>query len=94
VSSDLEILVPPRAITPWERYQLERLGATLSRDVVDRYKLRRDGLEHWLATHDLEDALELLKRRCPGVPQNVVDTLKGWTDSVSRFVLTRGVLRP
>ena len=26
VSSDLELVVPPEAVTPWERYQLERLG--------------------------------------------------------------------
>jgi hypothetical protein len=92
ISSDLEVLVPPRAVTPWERYQLERLGRCLSRDVVDRYALERAGLETWLATHELEDALALLRRRCPSVPATVVGTLTSWAGSATRFVLTRGVL--
>lgn len=92
VGSDLELLVPPDAVTPWERYQLERLGRCLSRDVVDRYKLEAEGLEAWLATHALDDALGLLRRRCPGVPPSVIDTLRQWERSATRFVLTRGVL--
>ncbi len=43
VSSDLEFVVPPGAVTPWERFQLERLGRCLARDVVDRYLLEQKG---------------------------------------------------
>lgn len=92
VSSDLEVLVPPNSVTPWERYQLERLGRCIKRDVVDRYKLERGGLEAWLATHELEAAVELLRRRSPGLPSTVIETLTEWERSATRFVLTRGVL--
>lgn len=94
VSSDLEVLVPPDAITPWERYQLERLSRCLGRDVVDRYRLERKGLETWLSTHDLDEALEVLRRRCPALPATVEDTLASWARSAMRVVLTRGVLLP
>jgi len=92
VSSDLEVMVPPDSITPWERFQLERLGRCLGRDVVDRYRLERSGLVAWLSTHDLDEALDLLRRRCPALPVTVVDTLTEWTRSAMRVVLTRGVL--
>lgn len=92
VSSDLEVVVPPDAITPWERFQLERLGHCVGRDVVDRYRLDRKGLQSWLATHDLEEALDLLRRRGPAVPATVVDTLTAWARSAERVVLVRGVL--
>jgi hypothetical protein len=92
ISSDLEVMVPPRAVTPWERYQLERLSRCLSRDVVDRYTLERAGLETWLATHDVHDALDLLRRRCPTVPSTVTATITSWAASATRFVLTRGVV--
>ncbi len=92
VSSDLEVLVPPNSITPWERFQLERLGRCISRDVVDRYKLERGGLEAWLATHELDAAIDLLRRRSPGLPNTVIETLTEWERSATRFVLTRGVL--
>lgn len=92
VSSDLEIIVPPGAITPWERYQLERLGRCLQRDVADRLKLERRGLAAWLATHDLDEALELLRRRSPALPTVVVETLEAWGRSCLRVTLTRGVL--
>ncbi len=94
VSSDLEITVPPEGVTPWERFQLERLGRCISRDVVDRYKLERSALHEWLAEHELEEALSLLERRCPGVPAGVVDTLRVWGESAMRVVLTRGVVLP
>ena len=93
VSSDLEVLVPPGSVTPWERYQIERLGRCLGRDVVDRYRLERVGLEQWLRTHELAEALDLLRRRAPGLPASVTDTLQAWEQSVTRFVLTRGVRR-
>jgi len=92
VTSDLELMVPPDSLTPWERFQLERLGRCLARDVVDRYRLDREGLEQWLSTHELEEALGLLARRCPGVPASVVDTLEAWAASARRVVLTRGEL--
>jgi hypothetical protein len=92
VSSDLEIVVPPGAVTPWERFQIERLGRCLSRDVVDRYRLERRGLETWLATHELDEALALLQRRCPAVPRAVHDTLTSWARAATRIVLVRGIL--
>ena len=92
VSSDLEFIVPPGALTPWERFQLERLGRCLSRDVVDRYVLEQKGLRTWLIWHDPEEIFALLSRRCPGIPQNVVETLQGWITAAMRVVLTRGVL--
>ncbi len=92
LSSDLELVVPPDAITPWERFQLERLGRCLARDVVDRYRLERAGLEQWLATHELEEAMAFLERRCAAVPATVRDTLEAWGHSAQRVVLTRGVV--
>ena len=84
--------MPPGALTPWERFQLERLGRCLSRDVVDRYVLEQKGLRTWLIWHEPEEIFALLSRRCPGIPQNVVETLQGWIDVAMRMVLTRGVL--
>ena len=92
ISSDMGVTVPPHAITPWERYQLERLGRCTTRDVVDTYTLERDGLAAWLATHDIDDAEALLRRRCPAVPPTVLSTLRAWADSALRITLTRGVL--
>lgn len=92
VTGDLELVVPPGSVTPWERFQLERLGRCLARDVVDRYRLEHRGLITWLSTHELDDALELLRRRCPGVPASAIDTLTAWAASAERIVLTRGVL--
>jgi hypothetical protein len=92
VSSDLEVIVPPGAITAWERFQLERLGSCLSRDVTDRYRLERAGLRRWLQSHDLDEAIAMLQRRAPGLPPNVLDTLRAWDQSVRQVVLTRGVL--
>jgi hypothetical protein len=90
--SDLELVVPPGGLTPWERFQLERLTTCLGRDVVDRHRLDRAALTAWLATHELDDALELLQRRCLAVPGAVVETLEQWAQSAQRVVLTRGVL--
>lgn len=94
VGSDLELIVPPESVTAWERFQLERLSRCLTRDVVDRYILDRAGLAAWLAGHDLEEALALLRRRSPGVPAVVTETLQGWTRAAMQVVLTRGVLLP
>jgi hypothetical protein len=92
ISSDLELVVPPDAVTPWERFQLERLGRCLARDVVDRYRLEREGLAQWLSTHELQEALDLLSRRCAAVPETVVDTLRAWEAAATRAVLTHGVI--
>lgn len=92
VSSDLELLVPPDAITPWERFQIERLSRCTSRQVVDRYRLERAGLERWLAVHELDEALDLLQRRSPAVPEGVVETLRSWARDATRVVLVRGVV--
>ena len=92
MASDLELVVPPDALTPWERFQIERLGRCLSRDVVDRYRLERAGLEAWLATHDLDEAIDLLRRRSPAVPASVEDALRAWAAGALRVVLVRGVL--
>ena len=92
ITSDLEIVVPPNAVTPWERFQLERLGRCLARDVVDRYRLDRPGLVEWLSTHELDEAVALLRRRCPSVPETVLDTLEAWGHAAMRVVLVRGVL--
>ncbi len=92
ITSDLEIVVPPNAVTPWERFQLERLGRCLSRDVVDRYRLDRAGLVEWLSTHELDEAEALLRRRCSAVPATVLDTLQAWGKAAMRVVLVRGVI--
>lgn len=92
ITSDLELIVGPESITPWERFQLERLGRCLSRDVVDRYRLERKGMVSWLATHRVDDAIDLLRRRSKAVPSTVVDTLRHWATSAQRYVITRGVL--
>lgn len=92
VGSDLEVIVPPDAITPWERYQMERIGRCVARDVVDRYRLERAGVEGWLTTHAIDDALALLRRRAPAVPPTVEETLRGWARSAERVVVVRGVL--
>lgn len=94
ISSDLELLVPPDSITPWERWSLEHLGACLQRDTVDRYALTREGLTRWLRGHSVEEALALLERRAPAVPRGVGETLRVWAASSQRIVLTRGVLLP
>ena len=94
LGSDLEFLVPPHAITPWERFQLERIGRCIQRDIVDRYVLEREGLESWLADHELQDALDMFRRRCLSVPLSVTETLQAWHRAATEVVLTRGVLIP
>lgn len=92
VTSDLEVVVPPDAVSPWERFQLERLGRCLARDAVDRYRLERRPLEAWLQTHELEEALGWLRRRAPGLPRGVEDTLRAWARAASRVVLREGIV--
>jgi hypothetical protein len=90
VSSDLEVVVPPDGLTPWERFQLERLGRCIGRDVVDRYRLDREALAGWLRVHTVDEALELLARRSPALPSTAAETLRAWARSASRVVLTHG----
>lgn len=92
VTGDLEIIVPPDALTVWERFQVERLCRCLQRDVVDRFRLERASLATWLSTHHVDEALDLLRRRCPALPALVPDTLRAWAAAVERVVLVRGVL--
>ena len=42
----------------------------------------------------MSEALELLRRRCPGVPSVVIETLEGWAAAAQQIVVTRGVLLP
>lgn len=93
ISSDLEIVVPPDALTPLERYGLERLALPVARDVVDRLCLDRAGLADWLVDGDLDQALALL-HRLGTVPGTVVDTLTAWAASLTRVVLVRDVELP
>lgn len=92
LTSDLEIIVPPYSVTPWERFQLERLGPCLRRDVVDRYKFERSALVQWLETHEVRQITELLERRAQGVPLTVLETLDGWAHDATRVILWRGVI--
>ncbi|MCA9492908.1 MAG: hypothetical protein KC621_23410 [Myxococcales bacterium] len=89
-TGDLEIVVPPHGVSPWERLQIERFSRCVSRDVVDRYKLDRKGLERWLAVHDVDEAAALLRRRCAGLPAGVEQALRAWANSATRIVLLRG----
>jgi hypothetical protein len=92
VSGDLEVIVPPGALTPGERFQLERLSRCLSRDVTDRLRIEQAGLRRWLSTHDVDEVLDMLRKRAPGLPAGVVDHLRAWDRSARQVVLTRGVL--
>ena len=92
IGSDLELFVPPGALSPWERFQVERLGRCLGRDVVDRYRLERDHLVGWLATHEVEEALDLLQRRARALPRAVEETLTAWAEGATRVTLTHGVV--
>lgn len=92
VGSDLEIIVPPHALTPGQRFAVERLGRCISRDVTDRIHLERESVERWLAWHDVDEALAILRARAPGVPLGVVETLRAWQKAIYQVVVTRGVL--
>ncbi len=92
VTSDLEIIVPPRSVTPWDRFQLERLGRCITRDVVDHYQIQQEALVKWLQTHEVDEAIGILRKRAAGVPLTVVETLTEWARSATRVILVRGVL--
>ncbi len=92
VTSDLEVVVPPGALSPADRLDLERLARCTSRDVVERYRLDKSTLASWLRAGSLEGALDLLARHTPAVPVTVTETLTSWSRSVERVVLTHGVL--
>lgn len=91
VSGDLELIVPPDALTPGERLQVERLGRCVARGVVDRYRLERAGYQRWRAAHGPAELRDLLERRAPGVPTGWQDTLDAWEHAVSAITLTHGL---
>lgn len=93
VSSDLEVVVPPRSLTPWQRMQIERLGRCVSRDVVDRFRIEKARVRQWLAEHEIDEALALLRDSAQALPVTVEDALSTWARSAERIVLVRGVLR-
>lgn len=86
--SDLELVIPPQAVGPLDRYALELLAAPLGRDVVDRLRLDRRGLALWLEGHDVDEALALLRRLTPGVPPTLEETVRAWADWITRIVLS------
>lgn len=86
--SDLELVVPPGAADPLDRYALELLATPLARDVVDRLRLDRAGLALWLEAHDVDEALALLRRLTPAVPTAVEETVRAWADWITRIVLS------
>ena len=60
--------------------------------MTDRLRIEQDGLRRWLATHDVDEVLDMLRKRAPGLPAGVVDHLRAWDRSARQVVLTRGVL--
>ncbi len=92
VSSDLEVVVPPHSVTPWERMQIERLGRCVSRDVVDRFRIEKARVRQWLVDHAIDEAFAVLRRSAQALPTTVEDTLSAWARSAERIVLVRGVL--
>lgn len=91
IASDLEIVVPPDALTPLQRYGLERLARPVARDVVDRLRLDRDGLADWLTDSTVDEAVALLQAVAPAVPRTVTDTLASWARGLTRIVLVTDV---
>jgi hypothetical protein len=94
VSGDLELIVPPDALTPGERLQVERLGRCVARGVVDRYRLEKAGYQRWRAAHGPRELHALLERRAPGLPTGWQDTLDAWEHAVSAITLTHGLRAP
>lgn len=85
LSPDREILAPPGALEPWDRYLFEQLAPAAQRDVVDRHRLSKPALSRWLRRWTLEDALELLRAHAAhGVPPNVEQTLASWARAAAR----------
>lgn len=92
VSSDLQLTVPPHSLTPWERYHLESFTRCSSRDIVDRFVLEREALVSWLSTHELDEAIGILQRRCPAIPSSVAQTLESWERAARVLTVTHGVV--
>ncbi|MFT4621591.1 MAG: hypothetical protein ACI8PZ_000243 [Myxococcota bacterium] len=94
VTSDLEVIVPPGALTPSDRYSLEQFARCTSRDVVDRFRLERSTLADWLRTDDVAAAIALLEAHAAAVPASATAALRTWARSLARVVLVHGVLLP
>lgn len=87
VTSDLEIVLPPESLEPYERYHLERFTTCLQRDVANRHRLTRKDLAAWLTHGSVQDILTLLEAHAWGVPINVGEALNAWAQDLTRVVL-------
>ncbi|MCK6525669.1 hypothetical protein L6R49_30055, partial [Myxococcota bacterium] len=87
LSADLELVVPPGALPPWERLLVELATSPVSRDVVDRLRLGRADLERCLGYVPVSTLLELLERRVGhALPPSVVEALTLWARPWERVV--------
>lgn len=79
LSPNLELLAPPGALPPWDRYRFEQLAPAVQRDVVDRHRVTRRSVRQWLQRWTIDDGLALLETHAAhGVPDNVSTTLRSW----------------
>lgn len=87
LSADLELVVPPGALPPWERLLVELATSPVSRDVVDRLRLGRAELERALGVAPLTTLLGVLEARVGhGLPPSVVEALQLWARPWERIV--------
>jgi len=87
LSADLELVVPPGALPPWERLVVELATSPVSRDVVDRLRLGRVELERALGYVPLSTLLTVLESRVGhSLPPSVVEALQLWARPWERIV--------
>ena len=87
LSADLELVVPPGALPPWERLVVELATSPVSRDVVDRLRLGRVELERALGYVPLSTLLAVLESRVGhSLPPSVVEALQLWARPWERIV--------
>ncbi|MEY3211105.1 MAG: hypothetical protein RIT28_1586 [Pseudomonadota bacterium] len=87
LSADLELVVPPGALPPWERLLIELATSPVSRDVVDRLRLGRAELERALGFVPLTTLLAVLESRVGHrLPPSVVEALQLWARPWERIV--------
>jgi hypothetical protein len=87
LSGDLELIVPPGALPPWERFVVELATSPVSRDVVDRLRLGRVELERALGYVPLTTLLSVLESRVGhSLPASVVRALQLWARPWERIV--------